>query len=165
MLRLEYRTCYEYIKNRHCVDYTISNFGYTDIYSGIDRAIRRLGTKGRDANPAAVKKIIVISDCENTPNEDSPDIEDICDEDMIEDIKNGGIDVMFINLGASIDSEYGSCLATPDNVYNPDFDSYSDIYEFVNTISEDICLDPTESPTSDPTVDPTADPTRSNSTY
>ena len=141
---------YQEIKGRGCsqVGGTTYNSLYSVIYDAID-ALDPL-PDGLNTKTGTTKKIVVVSDCEETPG-GTNSITDICDQDLIDDLRKKNIDVIFVNLGATdgdVSDAYGSCLATPSNVYNPEIDVPDDIYDTVDVIDDEICEENTYSPTS-----------------
>ena len=142
---------YQEIKARGCKK-VMPGATYKDLYSVINEAVDALDPvpPGSNTKTGTTKKIVVVSDCEETPG-GTNSITDICDQDLIDDLRKKNIDVIFINLGETdgdVSDDYGSCLATPSNVYNPDIDEPDDIYDFVDVIDDEICEENTDSPTS-----------------
>ena len=125
--------------------------GHTDLESALEEALDiLLGANGR---PHAIKKIVVFSECENTPRPDEDNQEKIVD--ICSDASGGvldritsqthGVDVIFVNLDPDMADDYGSCLASHD-VYAPD--NVQSVDDVIAMLQDPICDVPTASPTS-----------------
>jgi len=138
---------------------TVTPSGYTDLESALEYALDIFDARGRNN---VHRKIVVVSECENTPD-DAASITDICDDaegGVLDRITSqdqyDGVDLIFVNLGAAMAADYGACLAS-DDVYS--FDGVdAGFQDMIDVLQTPICDTPTPSPTTDPTADPTADP-------
>ena len=122
----------------------------TDLESALDYVLDTFVSAGRGD---ATKKIVVISECENTPHVTNPSIKDICDDsdggvfDRITD-QDEGVDLIFVNLGSETAPDYGSCLASS-NVHSFDLTGGNVGYgQIVQELQIPICDIPTSAPTS-----------------